>query len=120
MKGNPKDAIGRTKPSCHFTPPVANYYEAKVLEDSAKIYGEFNWRKSNVSATVYCDAIKRHLDSYLDGEDIDKQSGYHHFAHIRANTAILLDAKELGRLIDDRPSKGKCAEVIRKLTKGKK
>ena len=114
---NPKDAIGRTKPPLHLIPSVANLIESRVMALGAAKYGPYNWRHEKVAATVYMDAISRHLMRYLDGEDNDDESGVSHIGHIRGCTGILLDAMEGGNLVDDRPKKGKAAEVIKRLTK---
>lgn len=113
---NPKDKIGRTKPQLHLVPPVADLIEAKVLELGAAKYGAYNWRDEKVAATVYLDAIGRHLKAYQDGQDDDEESGHSHIGHVRACTGILLDAMEGGNLVDDRPKKGRTAEVIKRLT----
>jgi Domain of unknown function (DUF5664) len=114
---NPKDRIGRTKPQLHLIPATALLVAAEALTLGAKKYGPFNWRGESVSASVYVDAIARHLWSYFDGEDVDHESGVSHLGHVIACAAILLDAESQGKLVDDRPAKGKTAEMIRKLTK---
>jgi hypothetical protein len=40
--------------------------------------------------------------AYVDGEDLDPESGMDHLAHIMACCAVLLDAKAAGKLNDDR------------------
>jgi hypothetical protein len=99
---NPKDAIGRAKVSFSLVPPVARAVEAVVMALGAMKYGPFNWRSEPVNATVYLDAIQRHLDAYSDGQDLDEESGASHLGHIRACCAILLDAEATGNLNDDR------------------
>jgi hypothetical protein len=116
---NPKDRVGSLKPNLSLVPPVADVFEAMVMETGARKYGAFNWRKDKVKASVYFAAIERHLKAYLDGQDNDPESGLPHLAHIRANTGILLDAGTLGQLIDDRPPPGKTAEVLKTFTKEK-
>ncbi|KKM68294.1 hypothetical protein LCGC14_1462350, partial [marine sediment metagenome] len=117
---NPKEKVGLTKPQMHLIPPVADIYEAKVMEGGAKDYGPFNWRDQPVNFTTYISAIKRHLDALRDGETLDKKSGLPHAAHIRANTGIILDAMECGTLIDDRPTQGKASELLDRFTTKKK
>lgn len=110
--GNPKDAIGRARVNLHLIPPSANILEARVLELGAKKYGAYNWRAAEVSGSVYISAMLRHLYRYMDGEDNDPESGQSHLAHIRANTAIMIDALSLGRFNDDRPIEGSAAFLI--------
>lgn len=114
---NPKDAFGRQKPGISNIPPVALIHEAMAMKNGADKYGPFNWRKTTVSLKVYADAAYRHLMRYLDGENIDPESGIHHLGHLRADAGILLDAAEQGTLIDDRPTPGKASEVLERLTR---
>lgn len=113
---NPKDLQGEKKPAIHLVPPVAVTHMAKVMELGARKYGPYNWREKAVRSTVYVSAAMRHLAQYLDGEDLDPESGQPHVAHVAACMAILLDAIGLGNLIDDRPLPGPAPKVIRELT----
>ncbi len=114
---NPKDALGSKKVSLSLIPPVANILEAKVMELGAAKYKAFNWRETSIRQTVYQDATLRHLYAIMDGQDIDPESGISHWAHIRANTGIVLDAKEQGTLVDDRKTPGRAAETLIKVEK---
>lgn len=109
---NPKDRIGITKPPLHLIPPSAETLEAVVLGLGARKYGPWNWRSTNVQATVYISAAKRHLAQWLDGVDNDPESGVSHLAHVRATIGILIDAQATGHMSDDRPPKGVAAELI--------
>ena len=99
---NPKDKIGRTKPSVSFVPtqPLRDLME--VMRHGAEKYGRFNWRSATVNHSVYTDAAVRHLFALMEGEDTDPGSGLPHEAHIMAGMTILLDAKQTGNLHDDR------------------
>jgi len=112
---NPKDRAGSKKVNLSLIPPVANIYEAKVMELGAAKYGPYNWRDTPVRLTVYLSATLRHLYAKMDGQDIDPESGQPHDAHIRANMGIILDAKENGTLIDDRKTPGKAPDVLTKV-----
>ena len=85
----------------------------------ARKYGPFNWRSTNVKATVYVAAARRHLAQWLDGQDDDRESGMSHLAHARACLGILLDASATGHLVDDRPPAGAATELIEQLTQMK-
>ena len=114
---NPKDRLGKAKPSMHFVPMIARLQEAIVMALGAKKYGAYNWRTAPVIATVYSDAIERHLAQWMDGEDVDEESGVSHLAHVRACCAILIDAQATGNLLDDRPmTGGKVTEFIEAFT----
>lgn len=109
---NPKDLIGETKPPLHLIPPAANIEEAVVMGLGAKKYGPYNWRQKQVKASVYVAAAQRHLAEWFDGQNNDPQSGASHLAHARSCLGILLDAKSLGQMVDDRPPPGCAAELI--------
>jgi len=100
----------------HLVPTIPLLMLAKVMALGAAKYGAFNWRDDAVSATVYVSAAMRHIFQWLDGEDIDPESGAPHLAHAMACFAILLDAKVNDKLIDDRPKTGKVDGLIKDLT----
>jgi hypothetical protein len=99
---NPKTIFGLMKPSTRAIPPIALLHLGAVMESGARKYGRFNWREHTVTASVYTDAIMRHLLAYIDGQDADPESGLEHLAHIMACCALVLDAKAMGKLNDDR------------------
>lgn len=110
---NPKTLIGKTKPSLVSVIPTASFLHlGQVMQLGANKYGPFNWRVKPVPADVYVDAAMRHLLSWFDGEDIDPESGMSHLGHMMACGAILIDAMENGMLKDNRPVKGRTAEMI--------
>lgn len=88
-----------------------------VYRLGAEKYGAWNWRSHDVSARVYVGAAMRHLMQWMDGHDTDSESGASHLAHALACLGILLDAQSLGKMVDDRPTPGKAAELIVKFTK---
>jgi hypothetical protein len=116
---NPKDLIGDTKPQLQLVPPALSICVSKVMALGAKKYGSFNWRTKKVRHSVYLAAALRHILQALDGEKIDPESGQPHEAHAAACMAILLDAKELGCLVDDLPPPGPAAKLIARLTETK-
>lgn len=103
---NPKDAVAAGKLPLHLWPPSATVYGALGLLDGMLKYGRGNWRAAGVKYTVYLDAIDRHAKSLLETEDTDPDSKLHHLSHILASAAILVDAMENGKLIDDRNYRG--------------
>lgn len=114
---NPKDRIGVKKPPVSLVPPALNILAAEAMRDGAAKYGTYNWRESKVIASIYVAALKRHLDSWWDGEECAQDSGVHHLGHAAACLAILIDAQSIGQLIDDRPPAGAAAKMIAELTK---
>ncbi len=115
LGANPKDNIGSTKVSITKLPMVAIAHGAMAMMDGGAKYGPFNWRGNAVVASIYVDALIRHTAAWFDGEELAPDSSVHHLGHAIANAAILLDAMETGNLIDDRPPKGKFAEVLARL-----
>ena len=114
---NPKDALGRRKPSITDIPATALLHESMAMTQGREKYGAYNWRATTVSNKVYVDAMYRHLARYFDGETIDPESCAHHLGHVRACAGNILDAEENGTLVDDRPLSGKASEMIERLTK---
>lgn len=114
MSTNPKDLVGEKKAPLHLVPGPALLRMARVMELGAKKYGPYNWRQHPVRLTIYLAAAQRHILADLDGETIDPESGQPHRAHAMACMAILLDAEATGNLIDDRPTPGVTADMIRR------
>ncbi len=114
---NPKDRLGVQKPSMHLVPVDGLIAVGEVMKLGAAKYGPYNWRDNAVVLTVYLDAMLRHYAAYLDGQDLDPESNQPHTAHIAACMLILLDADATGNLVDDRPTKGKAAEMLEALVK---
>jgi hypothetical protein len=100
---NPKDAIGIRKSPLSTVPAnVIAEIGVAMLEGSCK-YGRHNYRASGVRASVYYDAAMRHLMSWWEGEDIDRDSGLSHITKLLACMTVLRDAMHQGMLTDDRP-----------------
>lgn len=114
---NPKTVYGKAKPSISLIPASALIHCADAFRDGAGKYGPANWRDDPVSVTTYIDAAYRHLMDWFDGEEVADDSQVLHLGHAMACIAILIDAKEQGTLVDDRPKPGKAAEIIKRLTR---
>lgn len=110
---NPKDAIGSTKLPLHLVPPLTAAYASLAHLNGALKYGKANWRRAGVRASIYADAAKRHIDSWLEGEEVDPDDGVPHLSAVLACIGIILDSRACGKLTDDRPLKnpGYRAEV---------
>jgi dTDP-D-glucose 4,6-dehydratase len=113
---NPKSVFGVKKPPLCLVPSTAVIHAAMAFKDGAKRYGPYDWREKTVSAMVYLHAAERHQKLYLDGEDIDPISGVHHLGHAIACLSIILDAAEVGNLIDDRPPSAPTGDLLRRLS----
>jgi hypothetical protein len=113
---NPKSAYGVRKPQLDKIPPAGLIHMGVVMGLGAAKYGPFNWRTNSVAASVYIGAAMRHLQEYLDGMNVEGESGASPLGHVMACCAILLDAESLGILIDDRPPAGAAHELIQRFT----
>jgi hypothetical protein len=114
---NPKDRVGIKKPRLSLVSPASIVYEALAMSNGADKYGAYNFRDSKVQAMIYVDACMRHLLSWLDGEELAADSKIPHLAHAKACLGILIDAKENGNLIDNRPKPGTTTALIERYTK---
>lgn len=120
---NPKDALGIKKAglqciSCAFIQDLAKlaggykhlrmktlFAVGMAMVEGARKYGRHNYRVSGVRASVYYDALLRHLHQWWYGEDIDKDSNIEHIIKALACMAVFLDALKNNKWIDDRPPK---------------
>ena len=92
------------KPNTHAVPPVALFALGAAMEEGEKKYGLYNWRATNATASVFFDAIQRHIWAWWNGKDTTEDSGgrVSHLGAVMASCAILLDAEQCGVLNDDR------------------
>lgn len=100
---NPKDLFGVTKvPRSTVSAPVIAELGVAMLEGALK-YGRHNYRHVPILASVYYDALNRHMDAWWEGEDIDPDSGISHVTKAIATLVVLRDSMIRGKLSDDRP-----------------
>lgn len=109
---NPKDAIGSTKLSFGLVPDTLSTFAALAFTEGATKYGSYNWRVAGVRASIYRDALERHLKKWWNGEEVDPKTGVSHLASVIACAGIILDAALVGKLTDDRPPKAPMGELI--------
>jgi len=114
---NPKSSFGTKKPSLALIPQAALVEEAVAFELGAEKYGAYNWRDTSVSMMVYLNAALRHIAAFVDGEDVDPESGISHAAHARACLGIIIDGVTRDYIIDDRPEPGAAGARIKALTR---
>jgi Domain of unknown function (DUF5664) len=113
---NPKDLLGVKKVSISKLPAAGVIHGAHAMMDGARKYNAYNWRDNAVIASIYIDAINRHLIAWFDeSQEKAPDSEVHHLGHVIANCAILLDAQATGNLIDDRPKPGKSTKILDEL-----
>lgn len=99
---NPKDAIGMTKLPLDLVPDTLMIYASLSFAEGALKYGKFNWRVAGVRASIYIAALERHLAKFKNGEWADETTKVPHLSSMLACIGIILDAKLLGKLTDDR------------------
>ena len=90
----------------HLIPISAHEEVVKVFMHGAEKYTAFNWKKGRPYSDYY-DAMLRHANLFLQGEDDDGESGLSHLAHIAADALILLSlhqGKTTRKKCDDRKS----------------
>lgn len=113
---NPKDAIGSSKLPLHLWPASATMTGTLGLLDGTLKYGRANWRVAGVRASIYIDAVLRHVNAYREGETNDPDSGVPHLGHALACLAILVDSEAAGKLNDDRNIEGGYRALVERLT----
>ncbi len=112
MKDNPKHVeaqkLGKLDYSAIPWPVIRRL--ANAMNEGATKYGRFNFREDEITARTYISAISRHLfgdpstgsEGWVNGEDIDPDSGEHHLVKVMACCMLVVDALEHDKLIDDR------------------
>jgi hypothetical protein len=103
---NPKDGIGSLKLPLHLWPATATATGCIGLLEGREKYGAQNFRATPVLASIYVAACKRHLDAWMEGEEVAPDSGVPHLANALACLAIIVDAGAADTLIDDRSYNG--------------
>ncbi len=114
---NPKEAIGVTKLPLHLVSGVVKAYYAIALHLGATKYGSWNFRPGGARASVYLSALARHVDRWTEGEEYDPVDGTPHLANALACLGILIEAKEGGNLVDDRPPSRPLGAIYERLEK---
>ena len=109
---NPKDIIGCDKLPLHLWPSTATAMGCLGMLEGLTKYGRSNFRASGIRASIYVDACLRHMSAWFEGEEVAPDSGVPHLANALACIAIIVDARAVGKLHDDRMFHG---EGYRKL-----
>jgi hypothetical protein len=100
---NPKDVLGiRKVPMSTVPAPVIAELGVAMLEGAMK-YARHNYRIVGVRASVYYDAVGRHMQLWWEGEDLDPDSGLNHITKAIASLVVLRDSMIRGNWVDDRP-----------------
>ena len=100
---NPKDAVGIAKVPMSTIPAPVLMEVGLAMMEGARKYGRHNYRTVGVRASVYYDALMRHITAWWEGEDIDPDSGLSHLVKAIACMVVLRDSMQRGNWVDDRP-----------------
>lgn len=114
--GNPKDAIGSAKIPLGLIPYSALCCAALAHYEGNLKYGRWNWRGNKVRASIYLDALNRHIAKWVNGEAVDPVTRVPHLGSAIACLNIIIDAAVQNKLIDDRPPKQEYAELEAELS----
>ena len=78
-------------------PPEWEWELGKVLTAGANKYADRNWELGMQWSKVV-GPLRRHLNRFLRGEQLDEETGCHHLAHVAWNALALLsyDLRHLG------------------------
>ena len=100
---NPKDRVGVKKVPMSGM-PINVLLECGLVKLHGDMkYGAYNWRDAGVRGSVYYDACIRHLAAWMEGEDIDPDSGLPHISHAITGLCVLRDSIIQENWTDDRP-----------------
>lgn len=113
---NPKDSIGATKIPLHLVPTTAIALAALAHHNGRGKYGAWNWRIAGVRASIYLDALFRHVSRWIHGEEVDPEDGVPNLGGALACLNIIIDARACGKLVDDRPPSFDVAKFFADLT----
>ena len=102
---NPKDSVGINKIGMSVVPMNVVMEAALGMTEGALKYGRHNYRDCGVRASVYYDALLRHIGAWWEGEDVDTASNLSHVAKAISCLIVLRDSMLRGNWVDDRPPK---------------
>ncbi len=95
------DRKNEGKPQWSLVPQSALIPMVKVLEFGAKKYAPHNWKKG-LSVREICESMKRHLDAFMEGGNLDPESGLSETGHLQCNALFLSWMMEHRPDMDDR------------------
>ncbi len=100
---NPKDRLALDRVPLWALPAIGAIHGAQGNAYGLEKYGAYNWREKPIKLMEYLGAMERHIACLKDGQWRAEDSKVTHLGHIIATASIILDAEQVGTLIDDRP-----------------
>lgn len=89
------------KPRVDLLPARPLFAIGEILGFGAEKYAAHNWRRGFKWSRMGGAAL-RHLLAWLDGEDLDQETGKSHLAHLGCDVLFLLEFEMTGTGTDDR------------------
>jgi hypothetical protein len=100
---NPKEGVGIQKAPMHNLPCDVLMEMGLAMAEGARKYGSHNYRPMGAKASVYYDALMRHVMAWWEGEDIDPACGVNHLVKAICCLLVLRASQNAHTWIDDRP-----------------
>lgn len=103
------------KPAMQYVPGEAMEEMGKAFAYGAKKYGGNNYKVSGLEVSRCLGAALRHIYKFMDGIDLDDESGHSHLGHAMAATAMAIYMVKNHPRLDDRfkkPLEAMSAEII--------
>lgn len=91
----------QNKPDLSLIPSEFSAEVARAFMHGEKKYGRYNYLNGMEWSRIVA-ALKRHVDAFWDGEDLDSESGYSHLGHAGACLAMLMVYKNRNLGTDNR------------------
>lgn len=90
------------KPKLSLVPKSAIWGAAEALTYGMQKHGKYSFKENGFPYTDLADKVLRHMTEWLDGNDFDKETGFHQLHHAIADLAILIDVVNNNSHQDDR------------------
>ena len=99
----PTDTGGRKDRGLRYSliPALPLAEVAKLYTRGAAKYAAHNWRHGYTYSQSF-DALNRHAQAWLAGEDVDPENGCHHMAAVVFHAFAIMEFEMLGKGADDR------------------
>lgn len=101
-----------TKPAIALVPPEGLRLLAEAMTYGARKYGQYNYL-GGIAYTRLLSATMRHILAYLEGHDLDSESGLSHIGHAMAGLAMLAQMTKVHPELDDRYKPEVATEPVR-------